>query len=88
MTFQNKNTHLSRSRTQRQTPKETINSGSAESSIATPPIDTIADEEEIVTAKNSSVQHSKSSGTEKEKEKKATQSQEESREHKRKIKEW
>jgi hypothetical protein len=45
--------------------KETINSGSAESSVAAPPIDAIAD------------QHSESSEREREKEKKATQYQEE-----------
>jgi hypothetical protein len=39
------NTSVSKGHT-RQTPKETINSGSAESLVATPPIDTIADEEE------------------------------------------
>jgi hypothetical protein len=55
---------------------ETINTGSVESSVAAPPMDTIADEE-IVMTKNSSDQHIKRSGREKEKEKKATQSQEE-----------
>jgi hypothetical protein len=46
MTFQSKDTHLSRYRTRNAKPKETINSGSAEYSVAAPPIDAIAEEEE------------------------------------------
>jgi hypothetical protein len=46
MTFQSKDTHLSRYRTRNSKPKETINSGSAEYSVAAPPIDAIAEEEE------------------------------------------